>query len=134
LTEPSRRRIELVPVAGRWGRLSVMSDSIITVKHQAPFEVFDLHLEEHDAICDLMEEVVGHTQIDVLEDLLARTINNTMELYDENDLDEIRTCIPESRVKLATLTEDEALSLAWDLIQAVKKMREANLRRLRVIK
>jgi hypothetical protein len=81
-----------------------------------------------------MEEVVGHTQIDVLEDLLARTINNTMELYDENDLDEIRTYIPESRVKLATLTEDEALSLAWDLIQAVKKMREANLRRLRVIK
>lgn len=111
-----------------------MSESVITVSHQAPFQVFDLYLNEHDAICDLMEEVLGHTQLATLEDLLVRTHENTMGLYDENDLDEVRSQIPESRVKVATLTEDELLSLAWDCIQVVKQMRAASIERLKVIK
>jgi hypothetical protein len=123
-----------VPDAGRWERQSVMSKNLITVKHQAPFQVFDLFLEEHDAICDLMEEVLGHTELSTLEDLLVRTHENTMGLYDENDLDEVRSHIPESKVKVATLTEDEMLSLAWEIIQAVKEMRAQSIERLKVIK
>lgn len=111
-----------------------MNKNLISVKHQAPFQVFDLFLEEHDAICDLMEEVLGHTELSTLEDLLVRTHENTMGLYDENDLDEVRSHIPESRVKLATLTEDEMLSLAWEIIQAVKEMRAQSIERLKVIK
>lgn len=111
-----------------------MSKNFISVRHQAPFQVFDLYLEEHDAICDLMEEVLGHTELSTLEDLLVRTHENTMGLYDENDLDQVRSQIPESRVKLATLTEDEMLSLAWEIIQSVKEMRAQSIERLRVIK
>lgn len=123
-----------MPDAGRWGRLSVMSKPIVTISHQAPFQVFDIYLNEHDAICDLMEEVLGHTELSTLEDLLVRTHENTMGLYDENDLDQVRSQIPESRVKLATLTEDEMLSLAWDIIQCVKQMRAESIERLKVIK
>lgn len=111
-----------------------MSKPIVTISHQAPFQVFDIYLNEHDAICDLMEEVLGHTELSTLEDLLVRTHENTMGLYDENDLDQVRSQIPESRVKLATLTEDEMLSLAWDIIQCVKQMRAESIERLKVIK
>jgi hypothetical protein len=111
-----------------------MSEQVLTIQHQAPFQVFDLYLHEHDAICDLMEEVVGHTELTTLEDLFLRTYGNTLEIYSENDLDEVRSVIPESRVKLATLTEDEVLSLAWDCIQVVKEMRAASIERLKVIK
>jgi hypothetical protein len=123
-----------VPVVARWEKLSVMSENLISVKHQAPFQVFDLYLEEHDAICDLMEEVVGHTSLTTLEDLFLRTHGNTLNIYAENDLDEVRSVIPDSMVKLATLTEDEMLSLAWEIIQAVKEMRAQSIERLKVIK
>lgn len=92
-----------------------------------------LRLNEHDAICDLMEEVVGHTELATLEDLLARTHENTMGLYDANDLDKVRSEIPESAITIATFTEDEALELAWDLIQAVKKMRLSAVERLKLV-
>jgi hypothetical protein len=80
-----------------------------------------------------MEEVVTHTELDTLEDLLARTYNNTMGLYDENDVDAVRATIPESRLQIADLSEDEALELAWDLVQEVKLMRSAAINRLRLI-
>lgn len=93
-----------------------------------------ISLNEHDAICDLMEEVVGHTELDTLEDLLVRTHENTMGLFTEADLDGVRAAIPESEVRIAKMTEDEALELAWDLIQAVKKMRADNINRLQLVK
>lgn len=111
-----------------------MSKNIITVKYQAPFQVFDIFLEEHDAICDLMEEVVGHTSLTTLEDLFLRTHGNTINVYAENDLDEVRSAIPESKVKLATVTEGELLALAWDCIQVVKEMRASAIERLKVVK
>lgn len=96
--------------------------------------VLCLNLNEHEAICDLMEEVIGHTELDTLEDLLVRTHENTMGLYTEADLDHVRAAIPESRVTLAKMTEDEALELAWDIIQAVKQMRTEAINRLKLVK
>jgi hypothetical protein len=111
-----------------------MSEPVISVRHSWQKGILELHLEEHDAICDLMEEVLGHTELATLEDLLIRTHENTMGLYTEVDLDEVRSQIPESAVQLAQLTEDEALSLAWDLVQAVKKMRQDAITRLSLVK
>jgi len=108
--------------------------ALFEVTHDITFEVFNLYLEEHDAICDHMEQVVGHTDLAVLEDLLVRTHENTMGLYDEFDLDSVRATIPDSRLLVAQMTEDEALELAWDLIQAVKKMRETIVRRLQLVR
>lgn len=109
-------------------------ESLFRVDESWEKGVFTLTLNEHDAICDLMEEVVGHTELDTLEDLLARTHENTMGLYTEADLDEVRASIPESRVLIAKMTEDEALELAWDLVQAVKLMRSEAINRLKVVK
>lgn len=110
-----------------------MSEPLFRVERSWEKGFFNLTLHEHDAICDLMEEVVGHTELDTLEDLLARTHENTMGLYNENDLDEVRRSIPESRVLIAKITEDEALQLAWDLVQEVKLMRSEAINRLRVV-
>lgn len=108
--------------------------SLFSVSADSIFEVISLHLEEHDAICDHMEEVVGHTDLAVLEDLLVRTHENTMGLYNEFDLDYVRRTIPDSRLLVAKMTEDEALELAWDIIQAVKQMREKAIKRLSLVK
>ena len=110
-----------------------MSEPVISVR-KAELGVIQLHLEEHDAICDLMEEVLGHTELATLEDLLIRTHENTMGLYDENDLDEVRSNIPESAVQLVKLTEEEAITLAWDLVQMVKQMRRDAITRLSLVK
>ena len=109
-------------------------ESIIKVGVSHNFEVFHLFLQEHDSICDLMEEVIGHTDLKTLEDLLFRTHGNTLKIYDENDLDQVRSEIPNSQVKLVTLTEDEALALSWDLLQAVKEMRAKAIQRLSLVR
>lgn len=109
-------------------------ESLFTVHSSWQFGRFAITLNKHEAICDLMEEVVAHTELHTLEDLLARTLENTMGLYNENDVAEIRASIPESMLTIADISEDEALELAWDLVQAVKLMRSQALNRIRLIK
>lgn len=106
----------------------------MTVDYNPMFEVIKIHLDEHDAICDLMVEVLGHSSLTILEDLYFRTHGRDAHLYSEVDLDNARDQIPDSRVLLATLTEDEALTLAWDLIQSVKAMRNHFVERLKLVK
>ena len=93
-----------------------------------------ISLNEHDAIKDLMEEVVGHTSIAVLEDIYLS--GDAVFRGDGNPLmlDLARDQVPESSVTVATMTEDEALSLAWDIIQAVKAMRADAITRLQLVK
>lgn len=93
-----------------------------------------ISLNEYDAIKDLMEEVVGHTSLTVLDDIL---IAGDSVLRGEGNplaLDLARDQVPESAVRIATMTEDEALSLAWDIIQAVKEMRANAIARLQVVR
>lgn len=91
-------------------------------------------LNEHDAIKDLMEEVVSHTDTAVLEDIRFAGENLLRGLGDALALDDARSQVPESCVTIATMTEDEALSLAWDIIQAVKAMRADAVTRLHLVK
>ena len=93
-----------------------------------------ISLNEHDAIKDLMEEVVGHTSVTVLEDIYLSADAVFQGIGNPLMLDLARDQVPESSVTIARMTEDEALSLAWDIIQAVKAMRADAVTRLSVVK
>jgi hypothetical protein len=111
-----------------------MSEPLFTVGHSWQLGKLWLSLNEHDAIKDLMEEIVSHTDTDVLEDIRFAGENLLRGLGDANSLDEARGQVPESAVHIATMTETEALSLAWDIIQAVKAMRADAVNRLSLVK
>lgn len=93
-----------------------------------------ISLNEHDAIKDLMEEVVGHTSVTVLEDIYLSADAVFQGIGNPLMLDLARDQVPESSVTIARMTEDEALQLAWDLVQEVKLMRSEAINRLRVVK
>ena len=98
-----------------------------------------LYLEEQDAIKDVLEDVAGqwdYTIFDSLRGCIDASVKS--ENYFEN-LENCRSNIAEGAIKVAHMTEDEALILAQDIVKAVKvsrQMREARIENLglRVIK
>lgn len=79
-----------------------------------------LYLEEQDAIKDVLEDVVGQWDYILLGELQG-SVNASIksEDYFEN-LERTRSNFEQGAIKLASMTETEALILAEDLIRAVK--------------
>jgi hypothetical protein len=82
-----------------------------------------LYLEEQDAIKDVLEDVVGQWDYKLLMELQG-CVNQSVKA--ENYFENLETCrnnFEQGAVKLALMTEDEALNLAQDIIKAIKVSR-----------
>jgi hypothetical protein len=79
-----------------------------------------LYLEEQDAIKDLLEDVVGQTEISDLDELQAVCRESYKVEGHFESLDNARDNFDEMAVKIAYMTRDEALDLAADIIRAFK--------------
>lgn len=79
-----------------------------------------LYLEEHDAILDLLEDVVGQTELSDLDELQA-VVNESYKVEGHfEQLDVARSNFGEMAIKIAYMTREEALDLAGDIIRAFK--------------
>jgi DNA-directed RNA polymerase specialized sigma54-like protein len=82
---------------------------------------FVLYLEEQDANLDLLEDVVGQVPLLALSRLAAHSRYEVIDSPEATKLlDKIRGQLPDVALKIATMTEDEALALAEALIDSVK--------------
>jgi hypothetical protein len=79
-----------------------------------------LYLEEHDAILDLLEDVVGQTELSDLDELQAVGRESYKAEGHFEQLDVARSNFGEMAIKVAFMTRDEALDLAADIIRAFK--------------
>lgn len=79
-----------------------------------------LYLEEQDAILDLLEDVVGQTEISDLDELQAVGRESYKAEGHFEQLDVARSNFGEMAIKVAYMTRDEALDLAADIIRAFK--------------
>ncbi len=88
--------------------------------HTTDSGAVSLYLEEQDAILDLVEDVVGQADLDLLDDLQG-CVNESIkaEGHFEN-LDRARAEFGEMAIKVAHMTREEALDLAADIIRALK--------------
>lgn len=79
-----------------------------------------LYLQEHDAILDLLEDVVGQTELSDLDSLQA-VVNESYKAEGHfEQLDVARSNFGEMAIKIAYMSRDEALDLAADIIRAFK--------------
>jgi len=79
-----------------------------------------IYLEEQDAIKDLLEDIVGQTEILDLDELQATGRESYKAEGHFQRLDNARDAFDELAVKLAYLSREEALDLAADIIRAIK--------------
>ena len=79
-----------------------------------------IYLEEQDAIKDLLEDIVGQTEILDLDELQATGRESYKAEGHFERLDNARDAFDELAVKLAYLSREEALDLAADIIRAIK--------------
>lgn len=89
--------------------------------HNASDGSFVVYLEEQDANLDLLEDVVGQVPLLALSRLAE---HSRLELINEPEsarlLEKVRRQMPDISVKVAQITEGEALALAEALIDSVK--------------
>ena len=80
-----------------------------------------LYLEEQDANLDLLEDVVAQVPLLALSRLAEHSGLDALKSEQAARLlDKVRAQLPDIAVKLASITEEEALALAEQLILAVK--------------
>ena len=79
-----------------------------------------LYLEEQDAILDLLEDVVGQTELSDLDELQAVGRESYKAEGHFEQLDIARSNFGEMAIKVAYMSRDEALDLAADIIRAFK--------------
>jgi hypothetical protein len=79
-----------------------------------------IYLEEQDAIKDLLEDVVGQTEILDLDELQATGRESVKTEGHFERLDNARDAFAELAIKVAHLSREEALDLAADIIRAIK--------------
>ena len=89
--------------------------------HNASDGTFVLYLEEQDANLNLLEDVVGQVPLLALSRLGEHSqIESLKSEQAARLLDKVRAQLPDVCVKVASITEDEALALAEQLIMSVK--------------
>lgn len=85
---------------------------------------FAIYLEERDANLDLLEDVVDQVNVIDLAGLKEFSSVDSLKNIDAaRKLDRVRAGMPDVIICLAKLTEAEALTLAEQLIMAVKETR-----------
>lgn len=85
---------------------------------------FAIYLEERDANLDLLEDVVEQVNIIDLAGLKEfASVDALKDIDAARRLDRVRAGMPDVIVRIAKLTEAEALTLAEQLIMSVKETR-----------
>ncbi len=80
-----------------------------------------VYLEEQDANLDLLEDVVAQVPLLALSRLAEHSGLDALKSEQAARLlDKVRAQLPDLAVKVATMSEEEALALAEQLIMAVK--------------
>lgn len=97
---------------------------------QTPRNIFSIHttvngsvaiyMEEQDAVKDLLEDIVGQTEINDLDELQATGRQSVKAEGHFERLDNARDAFDELAVRIAQLSREEALDLAADIIRAIK--------------
>ena len=94
--------------------------SLFSVHNSATGAVV-LYVEETEANLDLIEDVVAQVPLLALSRLAEHSGLDALKSQEAARLlDKVRAQLPDIAVKLACITEDEALALAEQLIMAVK--------------
>lgn len=89
--------------------------------HNASDGTLVIYLEEQDANLDLLEDVVGQVPLLALSRLAEHSqIDSLKSEQAARLLDKVRAQLPDVCVKVASITEDEALALAEQLMMSVK--------------
>lgn len=84
---------------------------------------FVIYLEERDAALDLLEDVVGEVPIRMLQGIQSLILYDLKSIEGARLMDKARSAVPDLTIKLASISESEALTLAEQLITAVKVAR-----------
>jgi hypothetical protein len=79
-----------------------------------------IYLEERDAALDLVEDVLGEVPIRLLQGIQSLILYDLKSIEGARLMDKARSAVPDLTIKLASISESEALTLAEQLITAVK--------------
>jgi hypothetical protein len=82
-----------------------------------------IYLEERDANCDLIEDVVTQVPMGSIQAINALSGIDLKSIESAQLMDKARSAVPDLAIKLASVSESEALTLAEQLITAVKYAR-----------
>jgi hypothetical protein len=82
-----------------------------------------IYLEERDAALDLVEDVLAAVPMAHLESIERLLITDLKSSEAARMMDKARSAVPDLALKLASVSESEALTLAEQLITAVKLAR-----------
>ena len=81
---------------------------------------FVIYLEERDAALDLLEDVVGEVPLRLLEGIQSLILHDLKSIESARLMDKARSAVPDLTIKLASISESAALTLAEQLIPDVK--------------
>jgi hypothetical protein len=79
-----------------------------------------IYLEERDAALDLVEDVLAAVPMAHLESIESLLITDLKSSEAARMMDKARSAVPDLAIKLTSVSESEALTLAEQLITAVK--------------
>ena len=84
---------------------------------------FVIYLEERDANLDVVEDVLAAIPLVQLKGIQSLILHDLKSIDLARLMDKARSAVPDLSIKLASISESEALTLAEQLITAVKYAR-----------
>jgi hypothetical protein len=99
--------------------LLINRDPLFSVHNSLNGDVV-IYLEERDAALDLVEDVLAAVPMSDLESIESLLITDLKSIEAARLMDKARSAVPDLAIKLASISESEALTLAEQLIVAVK--------------
>ena len=81
---------------------------------------FVIYLEERDANLDVVEDILSAIPLVQLKGIQSLILHDLKSIDLARLMDKARSAVPDLSIKLASISESEALTLAEQLITAVK--------------
>lgn len=103
---------------GRLG-LPMNRDPLFSV-HNSLNGDFVIYLEERDANLDVVEDILAAVPLVQLQGIQSLILHDLKSIDLARLMDKARSAVPDLAIKLASISESEALTLAEQLITAVK--------------
>lgn len=82
-----------------------------------------IYLEERDANLDVVEDILAAVPLVQLQGIQSLILHDLKSIESAQLMDKARSAVPDLAIKLASISESEALTLAEQLITAVKVAR-----------
>ena len=94
-----------------------------------------IYLQERDAVLDLIEETGNEVHPDYIADLIEfGKIENLKSVEGSNRYEKHRNKLDDTAIMIATMTTDEALTLAEQILTVVRALRSPTAPRLELVK